>query len=78
MRIIIQTLIFSETTNEKSSVHTRSRVVLSFSAVVFAAEVKADVKPETTTTSPSGEVKVEMKELRKPSRNIRNTRKLKQ
>ena len=41
-------------------------VALSFSAVVFAAEtVKTDVKTETTTTSPSGEVKVEKKEVKK-------------
>jgi hypothetical protein len=41
-------------------------VAMSFSAVVFAAEtVKTDVKTETTTTSPAGEVKVEKKEVKK-------------
>ena len=41
-------------------------VAMSFSAVVFAAEtVKTDVKSETTTTSPAGEVKVEKKEVKK-------------
>ncbi|MBW4055527.1 MAG: hypothetical protein HIU83_08990 [Proteobacteria bacterium] len=40
-------------------------VAVSFSAVVFAAEVKTDVKSETTTTSPSGEVKVEKKKVKK-------------
>jgi hypothetical protein len=41
-------------------------VAISFSAVVFAAEtVKTDVKSETTTTSPAGEVKVEKKEVKK-------------
>ena len=40
-------------------------VAVSFSAVVFAAEVKTDVKSETTTTSPAGEVKVEKKEVKK-------------
>jgi hypothetical protein len=41
-------------------------VALSFSAVVFAAETtKTDVKSETTTTSPAGEVKVEKKEVKK-------------
>ena len=41
-------------------------VALSFSAVVFAAETtKTDVKKETTTTSPAGEVKVEKKEVKK-------------
>jgi hypothetical protein len=41
-------------------------VALSFSAVVFAADtVKSDVKTETTTTSPAGDVKVEKKEVKK-------------
>jgi hypothetical protein len=41
-------------------------VAISFSAVVFAAEtVKTDVKTETKTTSPAGEVKVEKKEVKK-------------
>ena len=41
-------------------------VAISFSAVVFASEtVKTDVKSETTTTSPAGEVKVEKKEVKK-------------
>jgi hypothetical protein len=41
-------------------------VALSFSAVVFAADtVKSDVKSETTTTSPAGDVKVEKKEVKK-------------
>jgi hypothetical protein len=41
-------------------------VALSFSAVVFAAETtKTDVKTETTTTSPAGDVKVEKKEVKK-------------
>jgi hypothetical protein len=49
-------------------------VALSFSAVVFAAEtVKTDVKSETTTTSPSGEVKVEKKEVKK----VKKTKKAK-
>ena len=41
-------------------------VALSFSAVVFAAETtKTDVKSDTTTTSPAGDVKVEKKEVKK-------------
>ena len=49
-------------------------VALSFSAVVFAADVtKTDVKTETTTTSPSGEVKVEKKEVKK----VKKTKKAK-
>ena len=49
-------------------------VALSFSAVVFAAEtVKTDVKSETTTTSPAGEVKVEKKEVKK----VKKTKKAK-
>jgi len=41
-------------------------VAMSFTAVVFASEtVKTDVKSETTTTSPAGEVKVEKKEVKK-------------
>jgi hypothetical protein len=40
-------------------------VAMSFSAVVFAADVvKSDTKTETTT-SPAGEVKVEKKEVKK-------------
>jgi hypothetical protein len=49
-------------------------VALSFSAVVFAAEtVKTDIKTETTTTSPAGEVKVEKKEVKK----VKKTKKAK-
>jgi hypothetical protein len=49
-------------------------VALSFSAVVFAAQtVKTDTKSETTTTSPSGEVKVEKKETTK----VKKTKKAK-
>jgi hypothetical protein len=41
-------------------------VALSFSAVVFAADtVKTDVKTETTTTNPAGEVKTKKKEVKK-------------
>jgi hypothetical protein len=40
-------------------------VAVSFASIVFAEEVKTDVKSETTTTSPSGEVKVEKKEVKK-------------
>ena len=40
-------------------------VAVSFAGVVSAAEVKTDVKSETTTTSPAGEVKVEKKEVKK-------------
>jgi len=49
-------------------------VAISFSAVVFAAEtVKTDVKTETTTTSPAGEVKVEKKAIKK----VKKTKKAK-
>jgi len=49
-------------------------VAISFSAVVFAAEsVKTDVKTETTTTSPAGEVKVEKKTVKK----VKKTKKAK-
>jgi hypothetical protein len=52
-------------------------VALSFSAVVFAADtVKTDVKTETTTTSPSGEVKVEKKEVKKVKKS-KKTKKVK-
>ena len=37
-------------------------VAVSFASIVFAEEVNTDVKSETTTTSPAGEVKVEKKE----------------
>ena len=40
-------------------------VAVSFAGLVSAAEVKTDVKSETTTTSPAGEVKVEKKEVKK-------------
>jgi hypothetical protein len=40
-------------------------VAVSFAGLVSAAEVKTDTKSETTTTSPSGEVKVEKKEVKK-------------
>jgi hypothetical protein len=40
-------------------------VAVSFASIVFAEEVKTDIKSETTTTSPSGEVKVEKKEVKK-------------
>ena len=41
-------------------------VALSFAGIVCAAEVvKSDSKTETTTTSPSGEVKVEKKTVKK-------------
>jgi len=40
-------------------------VAVSFASIVCAEEVKTDVKSETTTTSPSGEVKVEKKEVKK-------------
>jgi hypothetical protein len=49
-------------------------VAMSFSAVVFAADVtKTDVKTETTTTSPAGDVKVEKKEVKK----VKKTKKAK-
>jgi len=52
-------------------------VALSFSAVVFAADtVKSDVKTETTTTSPSGDVKVEKKEVKK-SKKVKKAKKAK-
>ena len=40
-------------------------VAISFSAVVFAADTKSDVKSESTTVSPAGEVKTEKKEVKK-------------
>ena len=41
-------------------------VAMSFAGIVSAAEVtKTDVKTETTTTNPAGEVKVEKKEVKK-------------
>ena len=40
-------------------------VAVSFAGLVSAAEVKTDVKSETTTTNPAGEVKVEKKEVKK-------------
>ena len=40
-------------------------VAVSFASIVFAEEVNTDVKSETTTTSPAGEVKVEKKEVKK-------------
>jgi hypothetical protein len=39
-------------------------VAVSFAGLVSAAEVKTEMKSETTTTNPSGEVKVQ-KEVRK-------------
>jgi mannitol-specific phosphotransferase system IIBC component len=53
-------------------------VALSFSAVVFAAETtKTDVKSETTTTSPAGEVKVEKKEVKKVVKKAKKAKKAK-
>ena len=40
-------------------------VAVSFAGLASAAEVKTDVKSETTTTSPAGDVKVEKKEVKK-------------
>ncbi|MDR3579633.1 MAG: hypothetical protein P4L44_06705 [Oryzomonas sp.] len=40
-------------------------VAISFASIVFAEEVKTDVQSETTTTSPSGKVTVEKKEVKK-------------
>jgi len=52
-------------------------VALSFSAVVFAADtMKSDVKTETTTTSPAGDVKVEKKEVKK-SKKVKKAKKAK-
>ena len=52
-------------------------VALSFSAVVFAAEtVKTDVKTDTTTTSPAGDVKVEKKEVKK-TKKVKKAKKVK-
>ena len=53
-------------------------VALSFSAVVFAAEtVKTDIKSETTTTSPAGEVKVEKKHVKKTVKKAKKAKKAK-
>jgi hypothetical protein len=53
-------------------------VAMSFSAVVFAAEtVKTDVKTDTTTTSPAGEVKVEKKEVKKVVKKHKKAKKAK-
>jgi hypothetical protein len=52
-------------------------VALSFSAVVFGATVKTDVKSETTTTSPAGEVKVEKKEVKKVVKKHKKAKKVK-
>jgi Na+/citrate or Na+/malate symporter len=40
-------------------------VAVSFSAVVFAADMKSDVKTESTSVTPAGEVKTEKKEVKK-------------
>jgi hypothetical protein len=53
-------------------------VAMSFSAVVFASEtIKTDVKSETTTTSPAGEVKVEKKEVKKVVKKHKKAKKAK-
>jgi hypothetical protein len=53
-------------------------VAMSFSAVVFAAETtKTDIKSETTTTSPAGEVKVEKKEVKKVVKKHKKAKKAK-
>jgi len=53
-------------------------VALSFSAVVFASEAaKTNVKSETTTTSPAGEVKVEKKEVKKVVKKSKKAKKAK-
>jgi hypothetical protein len=49
-------------------------VAISFAGIVCAAETtKSNVKSETTTTSPAGEVKVEKKEVKK----VKKTKKAK-
>jgi hypothetical protein len=49
-------------------------VAISFAGIVCAAETtKTNVKSETTTTSPAGEVKVEKKEVKK----VKKTKKAK-
>jgi mannitol-specific phosphotransferase system IIBC component len=66
--LIIDLLNYTEVLPMKKVLSTlvAAIVALSFSAVVFAAETtKTDVKKETTTTSPAGEVKVEKKEVKK-------------
>jgi len=52
-------------------------VALSFSAVGFAADtMKSNVKTETTTTNPAGDVKVEKKEVTK-SKKVKKAKKVK-
>ena len=47
-------------------------VAMSFTAVVFAAEVKSDVKTESTTVTPAGEMKTEKKEVKKTAKKKKN------
>ncbi|RPH61780.1 MAG: hypothetical protein EHM89_06685, partial [Acidobacteria bacterium] len=40
-------------------------VAVSFSGIAFAAEMKSDVKTESTTVTPAGDTKTEKKEVKK-------------
>jgi hypothetical protein len=52
-------------------------VAVSFSGMVFAAEMpKSDAKPQTTTATPASEVKVEKKEVKKCVKKHRKHKKL--
>ena len=58
------------------SVIVAALVAISFAGLVSAAEVtKTDVKTETTTTTPAGEVKVEKKEVKKSVKKHRKHKK---
>jgi hypothetical protein len=51
-------------------------VAVSFAGLVSAAEVKTNEKTETTTTSPSGEVKVEKKKVKKTVKKHKKVKKV--
>jgi Na+/citrate or Na+/malate symporter len=43
-------------------------VAISFAGIVCAADVKSDVKSESTTVTPAGEVKTDKKEVKKSAK----------
>ena len=52
-------------------------VAVSFAGFVFAADVKSDVKTESTTVTPAGDVKAEKKEVKKSVKKSKKGKKVK-
>jgi hypothetical protein len=51
-------------------------LAVSFSGLVFAAEMKSDVKTESTTVTPAGDTKTEKKEVKKSAKKSKKGKKV--